>query len=528
MASRIAEVVVVGSGFGGSVVAAKLAEAGLDVTLLERGPWRDTVPTRSAGIARRAPLPRGRRLFTHLLRNLALPGMRRLGFNRDGLYELHIDKGVSVVCASAVGGGSHVYSASHRLPHVADFWDNRAEGISDETMWPHYEDVLARMGSVTPTADLRLPNTTYQRYATSNVIEAPMPEGPSWLGYLFPKEPGKPQRVVDAHGIARDEIDVNANDDGFLGSPGGGKTTLDVAYLIPAMRHGLKVRDLCEVLSIERLNGDGNIRDADERAARYAVWLKNHHTGRKESLLARNVILAAGGLNTLRILLRSRDGEHSLSGMPNLGRRFGCNGDFLGWWDQSEAGDLTAGLPTRGPFRPRGWTDAPVLGGGAFPSIDSYPLPEKIKDRFRKAQWIAGLGVDAMDGVVSWRKGRLRIDFNPDHSPIFARIKDNFRELTARTGKRIHHPRNPVTVHPTGGACMGASIETAVVDANGEVFDNPGLYVADSAALPAEPGGPPSLTIAAWADHVATRFLARHHGGAMPMQAPQALGEARQ
>jgi cholesterol oxidase len=56
---------------------------------------------------------------------------------------------------------------------------------------------------------------------------------------------------------------------------------------------------------------------------------------------------------------------------------------------------------------------------------------------------------------------------------------------------------------------MGSDIATAVVDADGEVFDNPGLFVADAAALPAEPGGPPSLTIAAWADHVATRFVAR-------------------
>jgi len=49
-----------------------------------------------------------------------------------------------------------------------------------------------------------------------------------------------------------------------------------------------------------------------------------------------------------------------------------------------------------------------------------------------------------------------------------------------------------------------------VVDANGEVFDNPGLYVADSAALPRAPGGPPSMTIAAWANHLATQFIARH------------------
>ncbi len=56
-----AHTVVIGSGFGGSVAAARLAEAGVDVLLLERGPWWDTVPTRSMGIEARTPLPRARR-----------------------------------------------------------------------------------------------------------------------------------------------------------------------------------------------------------------------------------------------------------------------------------------------------------------------------------------------------------------------------------------------------------------------------------------------------------------------------------
>ena len=269
------------------------------------------------------------------------------------------------------------------------------------------------------------------------------------------------------------------------------------------MRKGLKIRDLCEVQSIEALG--------DQSPARYAVHVIDHHSGAKQRLLAANVIIAAGGLNTLRLLLRSRDGTKTLSGMPNLGRRFGCNGDFMGWWDQAEYGDITAGLPARGPFRARGPEDFPVLGGGAFPAIDRYPLPHFLKQRLRRVQWIAGIGVDAMDGVARWTGGGLRVDFNGDNSPVFARIKAGVRALVELTGKRIHYTKNPITVHPTGGACMGDSIATAVVDGNGEVFDHPGLYVADAAALPAEPGGPPSLTIAAWASHVAARFIAHRN-----------------
>ena len=501
--SAVIDVIVIGSGFGGAVAAARLTDAGIAVTLVERGPWRDTVATRSAGIERTTPFPRDLSLFTRLLRSLRLPGSPRLTLSKHGLFDIHVDRGVSIICSSNVGGGSHVYSGLQRLPHVANFWDGHAEDVSTALLQPHYEAVLADMGSPMASPALGLPNTTYQRYANSNVIETPPPEGPTWLGFLFPAEPGKPKTIVDANGITRYQVDVAANDDGFLGSPGGGKTSLDIAYLIPAMRKGLKIRDLCEVQSIEALG--------DQGPARYAVHVIDHHSGAKQRLLAAHVIVAAGGLNTLRLLLRSRDGTKTLSGMPNLGRRFGCNGDFMGWWDQSEYGDLTAGLPARGPFRARGGEDFPVLGGGAFPAIDRYPVPRFLKQRLRRVQWIAGIGVDAMDGVVRWTAAGLRVDFNGDNSPVFARIKAGVRALVERTGKPIHYTKNPITVHPTGGACMGASIATAVVDGNGEVFDHPGLYVADAAALPTEPGGPPSLTIAAWASHVAARFIARRN-----------------
>jgi choline dehydrogenase-like flavoprotein len=64
----------------------------------------------------------------------------------------------------------------------------------------------------------------------------------------------------------------------------------------------------------------------------------------------------------------------------------------------------------------------------------------------------------------------------------------------------------PITIHPWGGACLGAGPDRGVVDHRGEVYGNPGLFVADGAALPAAPGTPPSLAIAAWAHDVADRL----------------------
>ena len=151
-----------------------------------------------------------------------------------------------------------------------------------------------------------------------------------------------------------------------------------------------------------------------------------------------------------------------------------------------------------------------MIGGGGLPAVDQYPLPKRLRERMKKAYMIAGLGEDKMIGSVSWVKGRLKIEYDSNQSPIFARLKQVFADISSRTGHKIYAPKTPITVHPTGGACLGKSINEGVVDDNGEVFDNPGIYVTDAAALPRSPAGPPSMTIAAWSNHVAERFIGKH------------------
>jgi len=498
-------IVVIGSGFGGSVTSARLAEAGFDVTVLERGPWRDTVPVRSMGIGERAPFPRGWRLFTGLFRTIGSerPWMKRLSPNKRGLYEFFFGNKVNVLCSSNVGGGSHVYSAINIRPVVDNYWDGHDPAISTDQMERHYKAVLERMDSTTPMADHAIPNTSFARFHDSDVLEpAPPPPDPR-LGFLFPEETGNPRKITNAEGIERHEVDFNNPDDGFLGSPNGAKTTLDFVYLAPALKRGLTVRDLCEVSAIVRLEPEGD--------ARYRIEFHDHHTNRDDALEADHVILAAGTLNTLRLLFHSRDVARGLVGMPMLGQRFGTNGDMMAYWDYNEPGmDLSAGLPTAGGYRVKGAEDPPMMGGGGFPSIDSYPLPKRIRERIKRGSFMAGIGEDAMDGVVTYDRGRLRIGYDPDNSPIFRRLYDTVDAIAEKTGRKIYRPKKPITVHPTGGARLGATIAEGVVDANGEVFDNPGLYVADAAALPRAPGGPPSMTIAAWANHIADRFIERH------------------
>lgn len=498
------EVVVIGSGFGGSVAAARLAEAGAQVVLLERGPWWDTVPTRSMNIERRTPFPRGWRLYTNFLRTLNQPGLPggRITTNRKGMFELFYSKGLEVMCSSGVGGGSHVYSAVHRRPALPDYWDGHCEGLSEETMAAHNTAFLTRMGSTRPGLHNEPPHSAARRYHNDPHFEAAVAKVEVRTGFLLPDDPDNPGKVTTEAGIDRWQADYRSGDHGFLGSPSGAKSTLDVCYLAPAMKKGLVVRDLCEVLAIT---------SSSDMGGRYRVDFVDHGRGAREVLGAGNVIVAAGAMNTLRILLHSRDTVRGLRGMPNLGKRFSGNGDMRGFWDLNEPGtDLTSGLPSKGSIVLRNAPDPRVaIGRNSLPSVDSYPLPKAWRERLKRGLVVSGMGIDAMDGIVSLKNGKLDIEFDPANSPIYGRIFDTMAEMAALSGRKVYVSRRPSTVHPTGGACVGEFEKGGVVDAGGEVHDNPGLFVADAAALPAPTGAPPTLTIASWAENVARRFATK-------------------
>jgi hypothetical protein len=105
-----ADVIVIGSGFGGAVAADRLVRAGLKVRILERGPWRMTAPVMARGISRTAPLPVQSRPGLILRSICGGKGPKEIRLNRRGLLELHIGKGVKTIASSSVGGGSHLWS----------------------------------------------------------------------------------------------------------------------------------------------------------------------------------------------------------------------------------------------------------------------------------------------------------------------------------------------------------------------------------------------------------------------------------
>jgi cholesterol oxidase len=275
---------------------------------------------------------------------------------------------------------------------------------------------------------------------------------------------------------------------------------MDIVYLASALRHALDIRALCEAISITATKG---------ARRRFRVDFYDHAKRTRQSIEADHVFVGAGTMNTLRLLLESRDRHGGLSGMPHLGQRFSGNGDIRGFWDlNAHDTDFTEGVPSKGAILLRDTAGPQVaIGRNNMPSVNGYPFPKMFKERLKRGLVVSGMGADAMDGVVAFEGNRFHIRFNPENSPIYAQIYETMLEMARLSGRKIYASRRPSTVHPMGGACVGRPEAGGVIGADGQVHGVPGLYVVDAAAFPEPIAAPPTLSIGAWSENVAARFI---------------------
>ncbi|HEY6172854.1 MAG TPA: GMC family oxidoreductase [Kofleriaceae bacterium] len=520
------DVVVIGSGFGGAVTAARLAQAGRSVCLLERGRrWDKREFPRSIGQVKNA-MWRDKESY--------------------GFIEYKVFRRIDVIQGAGVGGGSLHYFNVHLRAPVSIL--ERAEWparIKRATMEPYYDlaqDMLDSKPLEPRPPRYPLPKRT-QAFAAAAAAAGRTAERVPIAVYTGPPAPnrhsGVPQEPCDYAG------------DCLLGCRTHSKNTLDLTYLAMAeSKHGLEIRPLHSANYVEPTSAGYRV-----HFTRFDPDQPGH--GEPGSIEGKQVVVSAGSLGSTELLLRSRDRQRTLPRLPAaLGRRFSGNGDMLfagtlGTDRPIEPGDgpsITIGADFSRPGskhrvfiedlgfpNPFLWLLEGTLPSasrslGLVRAVGSYlgaALGAHRKDHsrigFESDNLFAGnrtehflpflgMGTDAGDGVMSLdERGDLDLDWDPAGSmEMFREMELGFQELSRGAGGHYlqsllwHWPfRRLLTAHPLGGCVMSDRSEDGVVNDRGEVWGHPGLFVVDGAIIPGPLSVNPSMTITALSERAA-------------------------
>jgi cholesterol oxidase len=523
------DLIVVGSGFGGAVVACRAAQAGARVLVLERGRrWTaDTYP---------------RSLKDPWLFDADRP--RR----KNGWLDVRIFRKMTVVQGAGVGGGSLCYSSVllPAQPHL--FESGWPSEITFEELKPWYARATAMLKPVVVPENQRSARFRLLQRAAESAGYADRFQ-PAPLAVAFddqfrfdapdPLNKEQTQAFRNEHGQWQGTCVHLGNCD--IGCDVRAKNTLDLNYLAVAEAHGAEIRPLHLVRFIEPVSGGYRV-----HSARISGDADQH-----EIFLAPKVVLSAGSLGSTEILLRSRDEYATLERLsPVLGSGWSPNANvltpalydhpdqvrqgigptisaFLDFGDGSQSGQNFVieddGFPNvvLNALRAKWSTRWVASATGSFPASLQRGLNEK-NPLAHVMVWL-GAGADRADGRLRLRrpwfrpwKRRLDLQWNPDSARAAVEtILSIHRQLTDCTGGKLRIPffwrwfQHLITVHPLGGCRMGQTVEEGVVDHCGEVFGYPNLFVSDGSVVPRPIGRNPALTIAALAERAARLTLNR-------------------
>jgi cholesterol oxidase len=534
--------IVIGSGFGGSVSALRLVEKGYDVLMLERG---------SELSAKDFP-----RTNWNLRRWLWAP---RLGCR--GLMVMRFFRHVTVLAGAGVGGGSLVYANTLPIPKRGFFSSPAWAALADweRELMPHYH-VARRMLGARQAPFLTAPDKLLRSLAE----DRGQPEAfeQTHVSVYF-DNPG--QTVADPYfeGQGPERTGCIRCGACMTGCRHGAKNSLDKNYLYLARKLGLQLRADCEVVDVRPL--------PPERGGGYEVHTLDGRGlfggfRRRRSYTAKHVVFAGGVLGTVDLLLRLR--QRSLPNLSDqVGRRIRTNSESLTAVvipDSKE--DLSKGVAIGSIYQTDEHSHLEVVrygeGSGVLRLLIGPHVAGNAPGAIKLMQAAFSIVTQPIHFLRSYfaynvmTKAMILLYMRSTESTLRFRLAG---ALTRRMASDIEHGDKPTasiaeatelaeamgeksggfvgsllmetalniptTAHILGGACMGRDASEGVIDEAHRVFGYDGLYVIDGAAISANPGVNPSLTICALAERAMSKIPCKRagHQSALPTSARAAL-----
>jgi cholesterol oxidase len=523
------DVIVVGSGFGGSVAALRLTEKGYNVLVLEAGKRfsdEDFAET-----------------SWRINKFLWAPKLGCYGIQR-----IHLLPDVMVMAGAGVGGGSLVYANTLYVPGDAFFSDPQWNTITDwRTELAPYYDQASRMLGVTPNPTMTPADRLMKQVADDMGVGQTFHLTP--VGVFFGDGPGKESPDPFFGGVGPKRNGCMQCGSCMTGCRHNAKNTLVKNYLGLAEQAGATVWPLATVTEIRPLEGGG-----------FAVTIRNTAGKQTRTITAPQVVVAAGAYNTQK-LLHTMKAKHI---MPKLSDRLGhlsrSNSEALvGAVGVTSADDYSEGVAITSSFYPEPHTHVEPVRYGKGSNLMGLLATVLTDDEADVPRWKTWLKATAKKPSATLRTLWVRRwsersvialvmqDVDNSLTVYPKKVTDGGVVLSSKQGDGEPNPTfipaanevarrmaeilggdaygnvgdmlsAPMTAHFVGGAVISDSAEHGVIDPYHRVWNYPDMHVVDGAAVTANLGVNPSLTITAQAERAFAMWPNKGEADPRPVQ----------